>query len=76
MVKFLRNLLFLYLVSGIIALLMFAFFSWSAGDKAFEGMTYNKAFTFHFFIMIFLFIIPAIPSLIYSSFKKKEDEID
>tara|TARA_Y100000114_G_C11651672_1_gene274548 strand:- start:69 stop:302 length:234 start_codon:yes stop_codon:yes gene_type:complete len=75
MFSFIKNLLILYLVSGLIALIVFCIFSYTAKSEIdWDKMSYNKAFTFHFFIMIFLFIVPAIPSLIKRSFSKEKDE--
>ena len=75
MFSFIKNLLLMFLISGIAAITCwFLFFYISNPFINKEEMTYNKGFTFHFVIMIFLFIVPAIPSLIKRSFGKDEDK--
>ncbi|HVI22167.1 MAG TPA: cbb3-type cytochrome c oxidase subunit I, partial [Myxococcales bacterium] len=60
-VMFLAAVLFFFLVGGIFALalrmkLLFP------GPFLFDALTYNRLFTLHGVTMIFLFMIPAIPS--------------
>jgi len=76
MFVFLRNLLLLYLLSAIVmTVAVLLSISLNEGDKLGE-MTYSKFFTLHLFIMVFLFIVPAIPSLIKQALNKKEEESD
>ena len=76
MFVFLRNLLLLYLLSAIVmTVAVLLSISLNEGDK-FGEMTYSKFFTLHFFIMVFLFIVPAIRSLINQALNKKEEESD
>lgn len=72
MFTFFKNLLILYLVSGIITFVAIYAFTRSV-EKG--EMTYNKAFTSHFFIMVFLFIVPAISSVYKRSFGKGEQKL-
>lgn len=44
--------------------------------ESFSASFYNQAFTLHGMIMVFLFIIPAIPSFIGSFFKKSKNEVN
>lgn len=76
MFTFIKNLLILYIVSMLVAIIGFCLFYYIAKSKIdWDKMTYNEAFTSHFFIMIFLFIVPAIPSLVKRSFGKGDENL-
>ena len=58
---YLVSILFFFMVAGVLALLVRLELITPAGDM-FSANTYNKLFTLHGAIMIFLFIIPSIPA--------------
>jgi cytochrome c oxidase subunit 1 len=60
-IMYLVSILFFFMVGGILALLIRLELITPAGDM-FSADTYNKMFTLHGAIMIFLFIIPSIPA--------------
>lgn len=63
----LKKIAIMYLISGIVFLIGLYLFNQFTENQS-EGLEYNQAFTFHAVIMIFLFIIPAIPA----AFSKKK----
>ena len=60
-VMYLVTTLFFFLVGGVLALLMRIKLMYP-GQQIFTDHTYNVLFTMHGALMIFLFVIPAIPS--------------
>jgi cytochrome c oxidase subunit 1 len=60
-IMYLISILFFFMVGGILAMLVRLELITPAGDM-FSADTYNKMFTLHGAIMIFLFIIPSIPA--------------
>lgn len=67
--KALKNIAMMYIFSGVVFLVVLYTFSQFGGeDVRIKEMKYNEAFTLHGVIMVFLFILPAIPSL----FSKKD----
>ncbi len=60
---YLVSVLFFFLVGGIFALLV-RLELWSPGQTVMSADTYNKAFTYHGTMMVFMVIIPMIPAAI------------
>ena len=57
---YLYSVLFFFLVGGIFALLI-RIELWTPGRTIMDAATYNKMFTYHGVMMVFLVVIPAIP---------------
>lgn len=64
---YLGSITFFFLVGGILALLLRTEL-WTPAKTFIEADTYNKIFTLHGAIMIFLFIIPSIPAALGNFF--------
>jgi len=64
---YLASTMLFFLVGGVFALLVRAEL-WSPGKTIMDATQYNKAFTLHGAIMVFLFIIPAIPGALGNFF--------
>ncbi|MCA9666277.1 MAG: cytochrome c oxidase subunit I [Myxococcales bacterium] len=60
-VMYLAGTLFFFMIGGILALLVRTELLTPAGDL-FQGDTYNRVFTLHGAIMVFIFIIPSVPA--------------
>src|SRR5258708_519515 len=60
-VMYLFTVLFFFLIGGIFALLI-RIELFSPGRTIMDANTYNKVFTYHGAIMVFLVIIPSIPA--------------
>src|SRR4051812_6064797 len=59
---YLGTVLFFFLLGGIFALLIrMELFKWG-GHSIIDANTYNKFFTYHGAIMVFLVIIPSVPA--------------
>src|SRR5690349_4691844 len=60
---YLCSVLSFFLVGGIFALLIrIQLWGWAPGHNFIDAPTYNKFFTYHGAIMVFLVVIPAIPA--------------
>ena len=60
-VMYLWSVLFMFFLGGVFALLV-RLESFAPGKQFMDAETYNKVFTLHGAIMVFLFIIPSIPA--------------
>ncbi|MCM8535851.1 MAG: hypothetical protein NE334_07945 [Lentisphaeraceae bacterium] len=57
----LKRVATMYLISGVVFLIGFYAFTKVFAEEG-KSRDYNQAFTMHAVIMVFLFIVPAIPS--------------
>lgn len=62
-ILYLFSITFFFMIGGIIALLMRSEL-WTPGPTFMEAETYNQLFTLHGTIMIFLFLVPSVPTVL------------
>ena len=62
-ILYLVGLIFFFAIGGMFAALIRVELATPAGDLV-ESNTYNKLFTMHGIIMVFLFLVPSIPAML------------